>query len=65
MSGEERIALPDDIIPKKYIGEKFGVLLVFVKGRSMAKIKRKVKKLANVIDILKKHDEEWQEDENR
>jgi len=39
------IEIPSNLIPPQYIGEKFGVLLVFVKGDNEMIIKNKVKKI--------------------
>jgi len=50
---ETKIPIPSEYIPKDYIGEKFGVLLVFVKGKNKTEIKKKVANIKREIRKLK------------
>jgi hypothetical protein len=52
-AGKERLPLPNHLIPKDYIGEKFGVLLVFIKGEDEAEINHKVGLIKNYCGTVK------------
>lgn len=54
----ERIAIPRDLIPNDYIGEKFGVMLVFIKGKDQAVIDAKAKRLRELALTLAEFDKD-------
>ena len=57
-SKRRRIPLPDDLIPKEYIGERFGVMLVFIKGSTQEVIDRKVKKIREFCNTLRNEEKD-------
>jgi hypothetical protein len=51
---KRRIDIPQSLVPKDYIGEKFGVLLVFLKGDTDTEIENKAERIKEFCAEMRK-----------